>query len=120
MDRPTRVNVLGIEYSIEYKDKPSEVDFNERESCWGQLDHWKRSIRVYDAGGRSAVDLLGVVMHELLHALEEELHLGLFDWHDDKKHQAMDVLAKAVIDSFVRSGWLDLPASWDPIAEEAK
>ena len=119
MDRPTRVNVLGIEYSIEYKDKPSEVDIFKRESCWGQLDHWGRSIRVFDAGNRSAVDLLGVIVHELLHAMEEELHLGVFDPKDDKEHKALDLLAKALIDSFVRSGWIDLPQYWEPSKEDA-
>jgi len=48
--KPNKVNILGIEYSITYLDKPSDVDIYKRESLWGQIDYWTRTIRIYDNG----------------------------------------------------------------------
>ena len=47
MALPNKVNILGVEYKIFYFDKPSEVYIYKRESFWGQIDYWTRTIRVY-------------------------------------------------------------------------
>ena len=43
--KPTNVNILGVDYTIEYTDRPSDVDMYKRESLWGQVDFWTRTIR---------------------------------------------------------------------------
>ena len=44
---PTKVNVLGVVYSITYVDRPSDVDIFGREARWGETDYWTRTIRIY-------------------------------------------------------------------------
>lgn len=75
--KPKKVNILGKEYSIKYVNNPAEVDRNQRESLWGQIDYWKREIRIY--GSRKIQDIWDTIIHEILHGIDEELHLELFN-----------------------------------------
>ena len=104
LGRPEKVNVLGIEYRIEYVDNPAEVDIYKRRSLWGQVDFWTRTIRVY-ANERPEEDIWQTIIHEVLHAISEELNLVLKkeEYHDD-----LGILALALTDTFVRNGWLVL------------
>ena len=99
--KPTSVNILGVDYSITYVDSPSDVDIYKRESAWGQIDYWTRSIRIYD-NGRSAQDIAHSLLHEVLHGIAEALKLSLrqADQHDD-----LDLLALALADVMHRNGW---------------
>lgn len=36
-DLPSKVKVFDVVYSVEYLDKPSEVDLFKRESLWGSM-----------------------------------------------------------------------------------
>lgn len=54
---PEIINVLGTEYKITYTDNTSEVDIYKRESLWGQVDYWTRTIRVYN-NDRNSSDIL--------------------------------------------------------------
>lgn len=44
MVKPQSVTVLGKKYTITYCDKPSEVDIFRRDSMWGQVDFWTRTM----------------------------------------------------------------------------
>lgn len=76
--KPKKVNILGKEYSITYVKNPVNVDMQKRTSLWGQIDYWKREIRVYD-NGRKIHDVWDTIIHEILHGIDEELHLELFN-----------------------------------------
>jgi len=98
--RPASVNVLGKEYSISYVDSVIEVDMYHREALWGQIDYWTRSIRVY-VGRRCEADILDTLLHEVLHAILEDLNL-------DKKvdHDSHSLIAMALADVLMRNGWV--------------
>lgn len=98
--RPERVNILGKEYHIDYKDTPSEVDLFKRESLWGQMDPWTRTIRIYDAD-RQPQDLWETLLHEIIEALRLDLHLDSLEDHDE-----LELLALALADTLWRNGWV--------------
>jgi hypothetical protein len=102
--KPEKVNILGVEYSITYVDKPSEVDIYKHESLWGQVDFWTRTIRIYD-NGRPLEDIFQSVMHETLHAIAEELKLEL---RKNERHDELDLLALALTDVLFRNGWIQV------------
>ncbi len=100
---PNVVNVLGVEYKIEYVDKPSDVDIYKRESLWGQVDYWTRTIRVY-AKDRTPADTWETIFHEVLHAIGCQLHLKMIE--DKDNHDQVDILALALTDTVFRNGWM--------------
>ena len=99
--KPTSVNIIGVEYQIEYVDKPSEVDIFKRDSLWGQIDYWTRTIRVYD-NGRPAEDVWQTIFHEVLHGIQNALHIDKLK--DDEP--TIDVLATTLVDTLFRNGWM--------------
>jgi hypothetical protein len=105
--KPKSVNILGVEYTITYVDKPSEVDIFKRESFWGQIDYWTRTIRIFDDGKRPYEDIFEIILHETLHGIENALKLKAFD---DKVnscgHDELDILALALTDVLFRNGWI--------------
>lgn len=103
MDKPNSVNVLGVEYKIEYTDKPSDVDLYKRASLWGQVDLWTRTIRIYD-NGRPAEDVWQTIFHEIFHCIADELKLKALA--KDENHDELDVLALAMTDVLFRNGWM--------------
>jgi len=102
--KPKNVNIVGIEYSIEYVDKPSEVDIYKRESLWGQIDYWTRTIRIYD-NGRVQEDIWHSIIHEVLHGIGDALKLKI---NTDDMHNELDILALAITDVFFRNDWIKL------------
>lgn len=101
-EKPTSVNIVGIEYQIEYVDRPSDVDIYKRESLWGQIDYWTRTIRVYD-NGRSTEDRWHTIIHEVLHGVVTALKIdSLHEKEDD-----VDLLALALTDVLFRNRWID-------------
>ena len=98
--RPDSVNILGKQYSIEYKDTPSDVDLFRREALWGQIDYWTRTIRIYS--GRNTEDVLETVMHEVVHGILRELRMN--KWCDDEDNVAL--LALGLADVLARNGWV--------------
>lgn len=105
--KPSKVNILGVEYSITYVDNPSEVDIWKRSACWGQTDFWTRTIRVYD-NGRPIEDIFQTVLHEVLHGISEALKLEL---RKEARHEELDLIALALTDVFFRNGWILLDQS---------
>jgi hypothetical protein len=100
---PKKVNICGIKHEITYVDKPSEVDLYKRESLWGQIDHWTRTIRVYD-NGQPVEDVFETILHEILHGLTSALNLKEFS--KEENHDELDVLALGLADTLIRNGWL--------------
>lgn len=102
--KPEKVNILGVPYTIEYVDKPSDVDIHKRYSYFGQIDYWTRTIRIYD-GGRPTEDIWVTIIHEVLHGLSDELKLIL---KEDEHHDDLGVLAMAITDVLFRNGWINV------------
>jgi len=97
------VNILGIQYAIEYCDNPAEVDLHKRKSLWGQIDYWTRTIRVYN-NGRPMPDVWQTIFHEVIHGIVTALHMEvLADKEDD-----VDLLALALMDVLERNEWMRL------------
>lgn len=108
MKKPAEINILGINYKVEYVDNPSDVDIYKRESLWGQIDYWTRTIRIYD-NGRCAQDIWNSILHEVLHGIETRLHLKCFKSENrERGHEELDIIANTLLDVMVRNGWLDL------------
>jgi len=103
--KPAKINILGVDYTVTYVDKPSEVDVFKRYSYWGQIDYWTRTIRIYD-NGRPVADIWESILHEVLHGIANHLHLKAMGC--DENHDELDIIALALIDIFVRNGWLDV------------
>jgi predicted ArsR family transcriptional regulator len=100
--RPDKVNILGKVYTIVYVDRPSDVDIFKRESFWGQIDFWTKTIRVYSQ--TTGEDVLQTILHEIIHAIVAELKLHILEKED--AHDTVDMLALGLADVFTRNGWL--------------
>jgi len=74
-----------------------------RQSLWGQIDHWTRTIRVYD-NGRADGDLWDTIMHEVLHGIASELNIKALT--DNDCETVIGLLGMALSDVFIRNGWL--------------
>jgi len=98
---PDSVIILGVRYTIEYADKPSEVDIYKRESLWGQIDYWTRTIRIYDRD-TSAEDRWHSIIHEVLHGIITALKIDKLKDGEDE----IDLLAMALMDVMFRNKWL--------------
>lgn len=101
--RPRSVNILGIEYQIDYEDNPADVDLYHREALWGQIDYWTRTIRIYD-NGRCAEDRWHTILHEVIHGIALALKIQSLEQNEDD----LDVLALALTDVLFRNGWIDV------------
>lgn len=101
--KPKIVNILGKVYQIEYVDKPSDVDIYKRDSLWGQIDFWTRTIRIYD-NDRTTEDLWETLIHEVLHAIASELNLKSLG--KDENHDELDCLGTALTDVLFRNEWM--------------
>lgn len=77
MSLPNVVNIAGVPHTVTYCDKPSEVDVFKRESLWGQLDPWTKTIRIYKNGNPYA-SVLKIILHEMLHAYGCEWNIEHF------------------------------------------
>lgn len=102
IDKPASINILGTVYTVEYVEKPSDVDLFKRESLWGQVDYWTRTIRVYD-NNNPVQDVWRSVFHEVLHAIATGLHIE--DEFNDED-EMVDLVAMALVDVLVRNGWM--------------
>ena len=103
-DRPDKISILGIPYTVLYQDKPSEVDIYKRHSYWGQYDPWTRTIRIYDNDNPDE-GVWQVIWHEILHAITDSLHLESLT--KEEAHDDLDLLALALVDVLNRNGWVE-------------
>ena len=103
MDRglPDSIDILGIRYSVEYLEKPSDVDIHKRSALWGQVDFWTRSIRIYDDGGRRPVeDIWHTILHEVIHAICSALKI------EDEDEEDTDLLALGLLNVLSTNKWM--------------
>jgi len=104
MNKPTELNILGIPHKITYHDKPSDVDSRGRGSFWGEIDHWKRAIRIYD--NESTInDIWETLIHEVIHGIGDIMHL---EFLENAKDNDIDLLALALTDFLFRNNLIKL------------
>ncbi|MDD5006874.1 MAG: hypothetical protein PHC68_00560 [Syntrophorhabdaceae bacterium] len=101
--KPDKVNILGMTYKITYVDNPAEVDMFRRQSLWGQIDYWTRTIRIYD-NGRTAEDIFETLIHEIIEGLKEELNIHAFE----NRHDDLELLSIGLADTLTRNGFVKL------------
>lgn len=105
--KPKKVNILGIDYIISYHANPSEVDIHKRQSLWGQIDYWTRTIRIYH-NDNPIEDVWQTLIHEIMHGIASGLNLDSFNFEDKEKHDDLDVMSIAIADVLFRNGWLKI------------
>ena len=66
-----------------------------RESLWGQVDYWTRTIRVYH-NDRQNADVWQTLWHEILHAIAEKLHITTGNGKLQNDENAIDLLATGI------------------------
>jgi len=103
---PDKIKLLNITYTVEYVDKPSDVDIFKRNSCWGQIDFWTRSIRIYK-GKLSVDDLWETLWHEILHGICEALHMKEFNDNKPENDQKIDLISLGIYDVLRQNNWFE-------------
>ena len=106
IQKPTEINILGIRYTVTYASNPADVDIYKRQTCWGQIDYWTRTIRIYD-NGRPIEDIWQTILHEVLHGIGELLHIDTL-MNDQNKEETIGLLALALADVATRNKWWEL------------
>lgn len=101
---PYSVKIFDVMYSIEYVEKPSDVDIFKRESLWGQVDFWTRTIRIY-RNDRQASDVWQTLWHEILHAVCTKLALEVESGKLSDDEKAIDLLATGINSVLLDNGW---------------
>jgi len=101
--RPDKVNILGKEYSIEYCDKPSDVDIYKRQTMFGQIDHWTLTIRIYS--GTTEDEMFDSLIHEVLHGICENLKIKTITGSSDYE-DVISLLSLGLSDFLTRNKWV--------------
>lgn len=100
-DLPKQLKIFDTTYKIIYVDNPAEVDINKRESLWGQIDFWTRTIRIYK-NNRSPEDIWQVIWHEVLHGICQKMELHDL-MVDEKKINALATgINSIIVDNFLK------------------
>lgn len=115
---PTSLEVGGITYKIEYVDSASDTDLERRESLWGQIDYWTRTIRILKKN-RTVKDIQHTVFHEMIHAISQQYKLNLENKETavdkniatDDESSFIDVFSLILFDTLTRNGWIKLGGS---------
>ena len=106
-DLPTKIDILSVEYTIEYHAFPSGVDSSKRRALLGQTDFWDRTIRIYTTD-RTLEDVFSTILHEILHLIDGELEIGIFA-DQDHEEEKINRLTAGLFDTMYRNKWLKFP-----------
>lgn len=98
--KPTKVNILGIPYKIEYVDRPISQD--QDSTTVGNINYTDKIITIYDKN-KSLEDIWATLLHEILHGICESAGLRL---NDKDMHKELDVLAITLMDVLFRNDWI--------------
>ena len=103
--RPEQIKIFDVVYTVEYVEKPSDVDIFQRQSLWGQVDFWTRTIRIY-ANNRQESDVWQTVWHEVIHAICEKLDIDADGGKLGSNEKAIDLLATGINSVLLDNGWM--------------
>lgn len=105
-DLPTSINIFSVIYDVSYHLMTTEVDSNKRKSLFGQVDYWDRTIRIYYKD-RTIEDVFMTLLHEILHVIDGDLEIGLFEGEEEEKK--INNLTLSLFDTLKRNNWLKFP-----------
>jgi len=94
MKFPKEIKILGIPYKVKYCNNPSNVDIHKRESLWGQIDFWTKTIRIY--GDDCYESMWQTIWHEIIHGIIYTLKIKFNDDRDEE--EVVDLLATGIND----------------------
>ena len=93
-------NILGYEYDVKYTNDRRKVS-EDGEKCSGYIDFEKHEISVLREKNEFAT-----LLHEVLHAIVNLLHIDSLNEEKEKKHNDLDRLAVALTDFLIRNDLL--------------
>ena len=96
------LNIMGTIYKISYHDKPSDVDAARQTSYWGQIDYWKRTIRLYK-DGIPDIEIFKTLFHEMLHGIME--HGQMQELNTEKN---VELLTNLIVDTLLRNNLISV------------
>jgi len=105
--RPDSLNILGIPYTITYHEHTSDVDPRGEETLWGYIDYNTQAMRIFDKGCKIEF-IWKTILHEVLHGIGDGLKLEILNTDDDKNHNELDALARALTDFLFRNDLLKI------------
>lgn len=106
MGLPTKINILGTKYKIDYVDSMIDADINGRKPCMGQIDWITSTIRIY-IGDRTPEAIRKVIFHELVHGILMEFQiLELAELPEEDSERVVEQLAMGLYDTFTRNKML--------------
>jgi hypothetical protein len=106
---PVVVNVLGTDYNVVYVDELID-DCPEMEGAVGETDWTSGTITVYVGEERPRSGIWQVFLHELLHALTDEMNITeITDLEHDKLERVIDNLSVGLYDTLKRNNLAAFP-----------
>ena len=105
MKLPETVMIAGVPHKVEYCTRASEVDINKRESLWGQIDFWTKTIRIYTKDNPYAA-IFKVLLHEMIHGYGAEWDIKDLNPESEDTETKTDLLANLFFDLFISNPWL--------------
>ena len=107
---PSKVNILGIDYTINYSDNNIDINSMSYDAHLGLINYMTRNINVYTKHQPEGA-VWQVLWHEILHALVDSLGIEALQSQEDEKenkknHAQLDLLATGISDVLLRNGWL--------------
>ena len=105
-DLPNSINIFSVIYDVSYHLITTEVDSGKKKSLFGQVDYWDRTIRIYYKD-RTIEDVFMTLLHEILHVVDDDLEMGLFE--GEYREKKINILTTALFDTLKRNNWLKFP-----------
>ena len=103
--KPKSINVMGVNYELEYVDNMIDADIDRRHELLGQIDYITRTIRLYTKNEKKTKGdgyTFHLVMHEMLHAIA--VNAGITPLMGDDGERYIDIMGTVLADSLVRNG----------------
>lgn len=95
---PTSVRVISRIYKIRYWTE--EKDFGENPR-WGEIDPSEGHIEILDMG-QPRMEMAGILLHEILHAIIEEMQIkAVLDLDTEKEEHTVTSIASGLISVLV-------------------
>lgn len=104
---PSKIEIFGIPYTVVLLEHASSVHTEGKQALWGQIDYWKREIRIFSKG-RSKEDLIETMFHEIFHSIITHLHLKgeIKDDEDETNEALVETIALSFFDILKRNNLL--------------
>jgi len=107
MDKQS-INIMGVIYTIDYVNRYGDVDIEGRRTdLLAQIEHMKRSIRIYDDGkpkDKQEDFPFFLLIHEMVHGIASCANIDCLN--NDDSEPILDTLATVLADTLLRNGMI--------------